>query len=246
MSADSPTLSIIIPAFNEQDYLPRYLPTVLASAARWEETAGGTAEVIVVDNASTDATAVIAEELGARVVFEPTRNIARVRNTGAAQAHGQFLFFVDADTALPLGAISAAVDAMEHGAHVGGAIPPIYRCRRFGARALCGYWDWYRARHGGAQGVAHFCTAAAFAQAGRYRTDLYMSEDVEFFARLRALGESTGRPVVLLDELRVEPSTRRYDQWPTWRMLWWQNPVTARMRLTSPRFWRHWYDSTVR
>lgn len=246
MSLDTPILSIIIPAFNEQDYLPRYLPTVLASAGRWEESAVGTAEVIVVDNASTDDTAKIAEELGARVIFEPSRNIAQVRNTGAAHARGGFLFFVDADTALPLEAISAAFDVMEHGAHAGGAIPPTYRCCRFGARALCRYWDWYRARHGGAQGVAQFCTTAAFAKAGRYRTDLYMSEDVEFFSRLRALGESTGRPVVVLDELRVEPSTRRYDQWPTWRMLWWQNPVTARMRLTSPRFWRHWYDSSVR
>lgn len=246
MSPADPALSVIIPAFNEEDYLPRYLPTVLTSAAHWEKLGGGPTEVIVVDNASTDATAKIACELGAHVIFEPVRNIAQVRNTGAAQARGRLLFFVDADTALPPEAISAAAGAMEYGDHVGGAVPPLYQCRRFGARALCRYWDWYRARHGGAQGVAQFCTAAAFAQAGRYRTDLYMSEDVEFYARLRALGESTGRPTVLLDELRVEPSTRRYDQWPTWRMLWWQNPVTARMKLSSRRFWRHWYDSTVR
>lgn len=73
-----------------------------------------------------------------------------------------------------------------------------------------------------------------------------MSEDVEFFSRLRALGDRMEQPVVVVEELRVRPSTRRYDQWPTWRMVWWQNPITARLRLTSPRFWRHWYDTTVR
>ncbi|MCX5049794.1 MULTISPECIES: hypothetical protein [unclassified Streptomyces] len=41
----------------EAAYLPRYLPTVLASLSRWEETSGEQGEVIVVDNASTDATA---------------------------------------------------------------------------------------------------------------------------------------------------------------------------------------------
>lgn len=246
MTPDILAVSIIIPAYNEQDYLPRYLPTVFASAARWESAGGRTAEVIVVDNASTDATAKVASGLGAHVVFEPARNIAQVRNAGAAQASGRLLFFVDADTALPVEAVSAAVNAMDYGSHVGGAIPPLYRCRRLSARALCRFWDWYRARHGGAQGVTQFCTAEAFEQLGGYCTDLYMSEDIEFFARLRALGERTGRDVVLLDELRVEPSTRRYDQWPTWRMLWWQNPVTARWKLCSPRFWRHWYDSTVR
>ncbi|UUU44324.1 hypothetical protein [Streptomyces sp. NBC_00162] len=73
-----------------------------------------------------------------------------------------------------------------------------------------------------------------------------MSEDVEFFARLTAHGHKTGRPVTVLDDLRVRPSTRRYDQWSTARMLWWQNPLTARLRLASPRMWRHWYGSTVR
>ncbi|MEU3343191.1 hypothetical protein [Streptomyces sp. NPDC006668] len=60
------------------------------------------------------------------------------------------------------------------------------------------------------------------------------------------MGDQTGRPVALVDSLRVKPSTRRYDQWPTWRMWWWQNPITARLRLGSSAFWRHWYHSTVR
>jgi glycosyltransferase involved in cell wall biosynthesis len=241
-----PLLSVVIPAFNEAAYLPVYLPTVLTSLHRWEQQGGGRGEVVVVDNASTDDTAQVAHGLGARVVAEHVRNIATVRNSGAAAASGRYLFFADADVALPLDAIAAAMRLMGDGAHVGGAIPPLYRCRRLGARLLCRYWDWQRERHGGAQGVAQFCTADAFAQLGGYSTQLYMSEDHEFFARLCALGQRTGRPAMVVDELRVEPSTRRYDQWPTWRMVWWQNPLTARLFLSSPRFWRHWYATTVR
>jgi glycosyltransferase involved in cell wall biosynthesis len=239
-------LSVVIPAYNEQAYLPRYLPTVLASARTWQQAGGGEVEVIVVNNASTDDTAQTARSLGARVVFESERNIATARNTGAADARGHLLFFADADTALPPEAISEAAAAMASGTHVGGAIPPRYVCRRSGARVLCRFWDWYRARHHGAQGVAQFCTVDAFTRLGGYDTTLYMSEDIEFYARLRALGQQTGRPALILEHLRVEPSTRRYDRWSTWRMLWWQNPITARLFLSSPRFWRHWYSSTVR
>jgi glycosyltransferase involved in cell wall biosynthesis len=239
-------LSVVIPAFNEAAYLPVYLPTVVASLRYWERCSGARGEILVVDDASTDDTAQVARGLGARVVVEHVRNIAAVRNAGAAVASGRYLFFVDADVALPVEAISAAMRLMADGAHVGGAIPPRYRCRKLGARLLCRYWDWQRERHGGAQGVAQFCTAAAFAQLGGYHEELYMSEDHEFFARLRALGQRTAAPVAIVDELRVEPSTRRYDRWPTWRMVWWQNPITARLFLNSPRFWRHWYATTVR
>ncbi|MDJ0461902.1 glycosyltransferase [Streptomyces sp. H27-C3] len=241
----NPGLTVVIPAHNEVAYLPRYLPTVLASLARWEATSGEQGEVIVVDNASTDATADMAATFGARVISESVRSIGRVRNTGASAARSRWLFFTDADVALPVEAIGAAASALDAGA-VGGAIPPLYTPERLGARLLCAYWDHYRARHGGAQGVAQFATATAFQMVGGYREDLLMSEDVDFFARLTAHGRASAAPVAILDDLRVRPSTRRYDQWSSLRMLWWQNPVTARLRLGSPRMWRHWYETTVR
>ncbi|WP_416484495.1 glycosyltransferase [Streptomyces sp. CL12] len=241
----SPGLTVVIPAHNEAAYLPHYMPTVLASLERWQETSGERGEVVVVDNASTDATADMAASFGVRVISETVRNIGRARNAGASAAEGRRLFFTDADVALPMEAITAAATAMDNGA-VGGAIPPLYTPKRLGARLLCAYWDHYRETHDGAQGVAQFATAAAFRAVGGYRDDLFMSEDVEFFRRLTAHGRSTNAPVVILDELRVRPSTRRYDQWSSLRMLWWQNPVTARLRLNSPRMWRHWYQTTVR
>ncbi|MFC4060223.1 glycosyltransferase [Planomonospora corallina] len=246
MGDETPALSVVIPAFNEQDYLPRHLPTVLASLRRWETATGQRGEIIVVDNASTDATARVAADLGARVVTEPVRGIGQARNTGAVAASGRYLMFIDADVDFPAEGITDAMRHLASGRCVGGAIPPLYEPAKLGARLLVAAWGLYRRYFGGAQGVTQFCTREAFAALGGYRPDLFMSEDVEFFARLTRLGARRGMPVAHLTHLRVRPSNRRFDRWSSWRMLWWANPVTAHLFLTSRRFWRHWYDSTVR
>lgn len=239
-------LSVVIPAYNEEKYLPTYLPTVTASLRRWEELSGLRGEIVVVDNASTDATAEIAAGLGARVVPEPSRGIGRARNTGAAAARGDLLVFIDADVAFPLEGVTAVARELRAGRCVGGAIPPLYQPSKAGTRLLVSAWALYRRYWGGAQGVTQFCTRDAFVRLGGYRPDLYMSEDVEFFARLTKLGKRTAAPVVHLKELHVLPSHRRFERWSSWRMAWWANPVTAQLFLTSRRFWRHWYDTPVR
>lgn len=61
-------------------------------------TVGAKYEIIVVDDASTDATGAIATEEGARVTRVAYRQISATRNAGAKVARGEILFFVDADT----------------------------------------------------------------------------------------------------------------------------------------------------
>lgn len=246
MDQPAPALSVIIPAFNEEKYLPRYLPSVLESLDRWECHSGLRGEVIVVDNASTDQTARIAQELGARVVHEPVAGIGRARNTGALTARGTYLVFIDADVLFPIEGITQIARALDTSLCVGGAIPPQYEPTKTGTRLLVAAWGLYRRLYGGAQGVTQFCTHAAFTEVKGYRPDLFMSEDVEFFARLSRHGQRTGAPVKHLTGLRVRPSHRRFEQWPSWRMILWANPVTAHLFLSSRRFWRNWYDHTVR
>ncbi|MFF5113217.1 glycosyltransferase [Streptosporangium sp. NPDC000509] len=243
---DEPTVSVVIPAYNEEHYLPKYLPSVLASLEVWETSTGLRGEVIVVDNASTDATAAVAARLGARVVTEPERGIGRARNAGATAAQGDYLVFIDADVEFPLYGIRDAMQAMTLRWCVGGAIQPEYEPTKRGTRLLVWAWALYRRHRGGAQGVTQFCTREAFFAVCGYRPELYMSEDVEFFARLTKLGELRGQPVTYLPHLRVRPSNRRFETWSSWRMYWWCNPITANLLRSSRRFWRHWYDTTVR
>src|SRR5260370_32506721 len=92
--------SVIIPAYNEAEYLPRLLDSI--EVARSNYSGGPEAvEVIVADNCSTDLTAEVAAARGARVVTVATRRIAAARNGGAYTAQGGGVCFLDCDPALP-------------------------------------------------------------------------------------------------------------------------------------------------
>jgi glycosyltransferase involved in cell wall biosynthesis len=86
-------ISVIMPAYNGRKLLGRSLPPVIAMLRR-----GEVAEVIVVDDTSSDDTAALAAELGARVMPSGGRlGPGGARNVAAAHARGAILWFVDAD-----------------------------------------------------------------------------------------------------------------------------------------------------
>ncbi len=93
-----PTISLIIPAYNEEDYLPACLDAVM------ENLAGKAHEIIVVDNNSTDRTKeIVARYPAVTYVFEPEKGITRARQCGYRAASGEILAYVDADTRPPAG-----------------------------------------------------------------------------------------------------------------------------------------------
>src|ERR1700710_761412 len=77
-SRAGPRFSVVIPAYNEE----ANIAACLSSLA--EQDYPGELEVIVVDNASTDATARIAREHGARVITEPERGVCQARQSGTS------------------------------------------------------------------------------------------------------------------------------------------------------------------
>jgi glycosyltransferase involved in cell wall biosynthesis len=98
-------LSIVIPAYNEQNYLPSCLEQVLAEVRRCP--CPDEVEVLVVDNASDDATAEVAARVpGVRVVHEPVKGLTRARQAGLEAAAGDLIGYVDADTRMPPGWIA--------------------------------------------------------------------------------------------------------------------------------------------
>ena len=90
-----PRFSVVVPAHNEADTLPAALASLAAQRCP------APYEVIVVDNASTDATATVAARAGATVVAEPRLGVCRARQTGVAAARGEIVVSTDADTTLP-------------------------------------------------------------------------------------------------------------------------------------------------
>src|ERR1041385_4563178 len=98
-------LSFIIPAYNEELELPSTIAAIRAAADKSASRTDSSYaeidnhyEIIVVDDASTDATAEIARQADVHVVSINRRQIAAARNAGAGAAHGDVLFFIDADT----------------------------------------------------------------------------------------------------------------------------------------------------
>jgi glycosyltransferase involved in cell wall biosynthesis len=92
-------ISIIVPVYNNaKDLLECVAALQVSSLPR--------TEIIVVDDASTDETAVIAASLGVHVLTLRTNSgPAAARNYGARHAAGEILLFVDADVVLASGAL---------------------------------------------------------------------------------------------------------------------------------------------
>jgi rSAM/selenodomain-associated transferase 2 len=159
-------LSIIIPTLNEARYLPSAVEQVRRQAAL-----GAPHEVIVADCGSADGTADLALRLGTRLARgqPPPGSRAAACNVGAAQASGEVLLFLDADTQVPRGYDRAIRRALRPAGVVGGAFEFALDGPQLGLRLVellnrvrYRLWPLYY----GDQGV--FARAEAFRKVGGY------------------------------------------------------------------------------
>src|SRR6185436_17633284 len=112
-------ISVIVPAFNEEQFLEKTLAQIKAAAGALANTGWGT-ELIVCDNNSTDRTAEIARAAGAKVVFEGKNQISRARNAGAAAASGEWLLFIDADSSPDFSLFNEMIESLKTGKVIAG------------------------------------------------------------------------------------------------------------------------------
>jgi dolichyl-phosphate beta-glucosyltransferase len=105
------SISIIIPAYNEEKRLPATLAAVRAylDASRWEF-----AEIVVVDDGSRDATAEVARRAGVRVLQNPgNRGKGYTVRHGMLEARGDWALFTDADLSSPIEELERLWSAVE-------------------------------------------------------------------------------------------------------------------------------------
>lgn len=117
--SDQPFLSVVIPAYNEEQRLPATLHDVV----RWLESQPWFAEVIVADDGSTDATASVVSSLPdspvtVRLLQLPHRGKAATVSSGVLAATGKYVMFIDADLSTPLRFIHPLIEALDDGAGV--------------------------------------------------------------------------------------------------------------------------------
>jgi glycosyltransferase involved in cell wall biosynthesis len=180
-------ISVIIPAYNEELELSSTLAAIRAAASG----AAQPCEIIVVDDASTDATPEIASQVGARVISVHRRQIAAARNAGAHVAQGKYLFFIDADTRINRMHIIEAITALEAGYSGGSArvvadgFIPLWG--RILLRVFCVL---YFGLNLGA-GAFLFTTRHNFEAIGGFDERYFVGEEVYFSLALRKLGRFT-------------------------------------------------------
>jgi len=234
------SISVVIPAFNEEVYLP----TTLSSLRNAISVCLCSTELIVVDNESADRTREVARSFGATVVHEAVHNISRVRNAGASAARGDVLAFVDADTVVPPDFLNRVAEAMGNPACFGGSADIVHTPASRLLRAYLEVWRWLGVRLDMAQGAAQFCRRSAFDLLRGYDEAYFTGEDVDFYWRLGKLCVRAGGYLSFLDDVRVIPSPRRFDQTPTWRTLIWTNPAFIALLRKRRSAWTAWYVKT--
>lgn len=182
------TVSLIVPCYNAAKTLRLCLEAVLAQTRRPDE-------IVVVDDASTDGSAAIAEELGCRVVRLPeNRGVSAARNAGVDATTGEIIFFLDSDVALRPDAVANALEILErdpgcgcvHGVYDTEPLiddGPVERYRILHAV------HWRKRSLGEVRNVVFALAAirrSVLLETGRFAEDMRDSEDVEYGTRLVA------------------------------------------------------------
>ena len=201
-------VSIVVPAFNEARGLPATLASIRSASAAFDAR-GWTHELIVCDNNSTDGTGNVARAAGARVVFEPVNQISRARNAGATHATGDWLVFVDADSHPPRALFDDLVDVIAGGRCLAGGATVAIEIRNWLARAAVAVWNAISRFRRLAAGSFIFCEARAFREVGGFSLELFATEELELFGRLKAAARRTGRTIVILHAHPLLTSDRK-------------------------------------
>lgn len=236
-------LSIVIPAYNEEKYLRQTLEALNTALKRIDD-----GEIIVVDNESTDATEDIAERGGARIVYEQVRNIGKVRNTGAENATGAVIVFLDADTIVAPRVFEKILDAMSDVNCVGGSVAVEYETpvRRPFMRFFMKLWTflgrWTKMR----QGALQFCRSDIFRELGGYDTTIYVGEDIDFHWRLDKLAKARNGFTAFVEDPKVTTSSRRWEKMGLVPMLFFTHPITIFLAWRVRSVWKDWYENAIR
>ena len=214
------SISVIIPAHNEQDYLGRTLDALnCQDYPEWE--------IIVVANGCIDRTAEAAQGKCHRLVTLAQKNLGVARNLGARMATGELLVFLDADTTLERGALRVIGEQFTESC-AGGTLKGRPDSNRFAYRLI--YWlKNFTHRfivHNGSSGVI-ICWKQDFTRVGGFDEKLELRENSHLVRRLKKFGRYK-----YISAASATTSMRRYERrgiWPIvwlWLKLWALGPFT--------------------
>jgi glycosyltransferase involved in cell wall biosynthesis len=215
-------VSVIIPAYNEE----KYLPETLGQIDKALSVIACSSEIIVVDNESKDKTRQIAESFGAKVFQEKVHCISTVRNAGGGYSIGDILIFIDADTLVPDTLFQKIVAVMEDEKCFGGAVSVKYaESQRKWVKVYLWGWQFWGRVFNMKQGAAQFCRKSIFEKIKGYDQNIFMGEDIEFYWQLSKFAKQTGGYLSFVENPTVTTSVRRFDRMSLWKTLLLTHPI---------------------
>jgi len=173
------------------------------------------------------------------VVFEPVNQISRARNTGAAQASGDWLLFVDADSSPSPALFSELVETLEKGNCIGGGCTVSLTGAPADVRLVVALWNRVSRTLSWAAGSFFFCEARAFREAGGFSEALYAAEEIDLSRRLKGRGR-----LVILHRHPLATSDRkaRLYTWREYGAFLWKVLASRGRALRSRKDASFWYD----
>ncbi len=212
--------SFIVPAYNEARYIARCINSI-RRAINHINTKPGTVEIIVVDNLSTDTTADICNYMGVRVIKCAGDNIAKVRNCGAAEATGDYLIFIDADSEMDY----VLWNSIDWSCIAGGCLLKLDHSSWFGDWFV-NKWNQYCLKNKIFTGCFCWIKKAYLKGVPPFNVELYLLEDIEFS---NVINYSAGRAYLKtqLSHAYIKTSDRKlrlysvFEHLKFWINFWW-------------------------
>jgi glycosyltransferase involved in cell wall biosynthesis len=237
-------ISVIVPAYNEEKYLPKTLEGIAAALEHCTKET----ELIVIDNESTDRTAEIALGVGATLICESVHNIGAVRNTGAKAATGEVLVFLDADTWVHETFLARIEELMLDEACFGGSAWADYATfeRRKWMRYYPAFWKFWGRVFNMKQGAAQFCRRNAFDAIGGYNEEIFLGEDVDFYWRLTKFARQNSGRLEFIEDIKVITSSRRFDKMSLFKTVVLTHPIFVGLFYKRASVWKDWYENAIR
>lgn len=234
-------VSVVIPAFNEEERLPKCIHCIRAAFDEYSNALSY--EIVVCDNNSSDATAAIAASLGCKTIYEPENNVSKARNRGASTACGEWLLFIDADswpsTEL-IGDVAKLINGNEY-IGCGSTLRVVDGPKLF--KYVLESKNWSMRVFQWSPGAFILCRKEAFVELGGFSEERYLMEDVDFSQRLRALGKARGQRFTMLHEHPINTSGRRGYSFGFWGWTKFALLLTFRLKkcVKDKRFADAWY-----
>lgn len=202
-------LSIVIPAYNEEQYLPGLLASLQIAQKFLVEQLGILSEVLVVNNDSTDQTKQVALSYRATVIDYKIRNISAVRNAGIAKSRFDYIVMIDADCIFPKDGLVQIYKNLNEDDIIGGALNVQVLSSKKSIQILAVIVQFIVMHISGISGAMFFFKKEAAQSIGGFSESHLIAEDSVFALQMKKYAKKNSKKFIFLKSVLIKTKYRK-------------------------------------